>query len=99
MTFFHPGAPSREVECHQGLSQAAQRLPAAVQHQAARAYALWRSDRHHPSLQFKRVSQRQPVYSTRVGIGYRALGLQEADHIYWFWIGSHADYNELLKHL
>jgi hypothetical protein len=75
------------------------RLPAAVQQQAARAYALRRSDRDHPSLQFKRVSKRQPVYSTRVGIGYRALGLHEVDHVYWFWIGSHADYDELLKRL
>jgi hypothetical protein len=32
-------------------------LPAAVQEQAARAYARWRSDPYHNSLQFKRVSQ------------------------------------------
>jgi hypothetical protein len=76
-----------------------EQLPAAAKRQATRAYALWRSDPYHPSLQFKRVSERQPVYSTRVGIGYRALGLQEAHHIFWFWIGSHADYDELLKHL
>jgi hypothetical protein len=74
-------------------------LPAAVQEQAARAYSLWRSDPYHPSLQFKRVSRRQPIYSVRVGIGYRTLGLREADHIYWFWIGSHAEYDELLRHL
>jgi hypothetical protein len=75
------------------------RLPGVVQEQAARAYALWRSDPHYPSLQFKRVSQSQPVYSVRVGIGYRALGLRDADHTYRFWIGSHADYDELLKRL
>ena len=75
------------------------RLPAVVQEQAARAYALWGSNPYHPSLQFKRVSQRQPIYSVRVGIDYRALGLREADQIYWFWIGSHAEYDELLKRL
>jgi hypothetical protein len=75
------------------------RLPAETQEQAARAYALWRSDPYHPSLSFKRVSRRQPIYSVRVGIGYRALGLQDADHIQWFWIGSHADYDDLLKRL
>jgi hypothetical protein len=74
-------------------------LPKEVQEQAARAYALWRSDPYHPGLQFKRVSQRQPIYSVRIGIGYRALGLREADHIFWFWIGSHAEYDELLKRL
>jgi hypothetical protein len=75
------------------------RLPVTVQAQAARAYALWRSDPYHTSLQFKRVSQRQPIYSVRVGLGYRALGLREGDHIYWFWIGPHAGYDELLRRL
>lgn len=76
-----------------------ERLPAAVQEQAARAYALWRSDPYHPSLQFKWVSQRQPICSVRIGIGYRAMGLREGDQMYWFWIGSHAEYDQLLKHL
>jgi hypothetical protein len=75
------------------------RLPAAVQEQAARAYALWRLDPYHNSLQFKRVSQRQPIYSVRVGLGYRALGLRQDEHLYWFWIGPHAEYDELLRRL
>jgi hypothetical protein len=75
------------------------RLPVTVQQQAARAYALWRSDPSHPGLQFKRVSQRQPIYSVRVGLGYRALGLCEGDHVYWFWIGPHTGYDELLRRL
>lgn len=58
-----------------------------------------RSNPQHPSLQFKRISQTQPVYSVRIGIGYRALGLRDADHVYWFWIGSQAEYDELLKRL
>ncbi|MCI0439598.1 MAG: hypothetical protein L0177_10770 [Chloroflexi bacterium] len=74
-------------------------LPAEVQEQAARAYALWRANPQHPGLQFKRVSQRQPIYSVRIGMGYRALGFWEADHIYWFWIGPHAEYDNLLKNL
>ena len=74
-------------------------LPIVVQEQADRAYALWRSDPYHPGLQFKRVSRRQPIYSVRVGIGYRALGLREDDHIFWFWIGSPAEYDELLRRL
>jgi hypothetical protein len=74
-----------------------EQLPASVQDQAACAYALWRASPYHPSLQLKRVSQRQPVYSVRVGLGYRAVGLREAEHLYWFWIGSHAEYDELLR--
>ena len=58
-------------------------LPASVQEQAQKAYALWQAD---PSLQFKRVSQRQPIYSARVSLNYRVLGLLESEHIYWYWI-------------
>jgi mRNA-degrading endonuclease RelE of RelBE toxin-antitoxin system len=74
-------------------------LPASVQEQATKAYELWHSDPYHNSLQFKRVSQRQPIYSARVSLDYRVLGLLEDDHIYWFWIGAHAEYDELLKRL
>lgn len=76
-----------------------EQLPRAIQEQAARAYALWRTDPHHPGLQFKRVSSGQPIYSVRIGIGYRALGLRTEAQIHWFWIGSHAEYDELLKRL
>jgi hypothetical protein len=74
-------------------------VPASVQEQAAKVYALWRSDPYHNSLQFKRVSQRQPIYSARVSLDYRVLGLLQDDHIYWFWIGAHTEYDELLQRL
>ncbi len=74
-------------------------LPIEVQQQAGRAYAIWRTNPYHNSLQFKRVSQRQPIYSARISIGYCALGLRENDQIYCFWIGAHAEYDELLKRL
>jgi hypothetical protein len=74
-------------------------LPASVQEQAAKAYSLWRCDPYHNSLQFKRVSPRQPIYSVRVSLNYRAIGLLENDHIYWFWIGAHREYEELLQRL
>lgn len=74
-------------------------LPVSVQEQAAKAYALWQEDPYHPSLQFKRVSQRQAIYSARVSLNYRVLGLLEADRIYWYWIGTHDEYDELLKRM
>lgn len=75
------------------------RLPAATQKQADKAYALWKSNPYHPSLQFKRVSLNQPIYSVRVSLNYRALGLLEGANVYWFWIGIHTEYDELLKRL
>ncbi len=75
-------------------------LPLSVQEQAEKAYELWREDPYHNSLQFKRVSQRQPIYSARVSLNYRVVGLLEPnDHIYWFWIGAHDEYDELLKRI
>jgi len=74
-------------------------LPLEVQSLARKAYRLFRDDPAHPSLQFKRVHEREPIYSVRVTLGYRALGLLEDDEITWFWIGSHADYDRLLKAL
>lgn len=71
-------------------------LPTSVQEQAEKAYQLWREDPYHNSLQFKQVSQRQPIYSARVSLNYRVLGLLEPDdHIYWFWIGGHSGFNIL----
>jgi hypothetical protein len=79
-----------------GFRALLRQLPDSVRQQASRAYALWRADPNHPSLQFKRVSRRQPIYSARAGLGYRMLGLWEGDTITWFWIGSHAEYDTLL---
>ena len=75
------------------------RLSPQAQRQATQAYRLWRSDPYHASLQFKQVSPRQPIFAVRIGMGHRALGLREGDHIFWFWIGAHADYDQLLKRL
>jgi hypothetical protein len=74
-------------------------LPATVKDQARRNYRLWKSDTHHPSLHFKRVHSIEPVYSVRVGMGWRALGLVEEGEITWFWIGSHADYDKMLARM
>ena len=57
-------------------------LPISVQEQATKAYALWQEDPYHPSLQFKRVSHKQPIYSVRVSLNYQVLGLLESGHIY-----------------
>jgi hypothetical protein len=35
----------------------------------------------------------------RVGRGHRAVGIREADEVVWFWIGSHAAYDQLLRRL
>ncbi|WRH68701.1 MAG: hypothetical protein RSE13_11420 [Planktothrix sp. GU0601_MAG3] len=36
-------------------------------------------------------------WSVRIGIHYRALAVEENGEIAWFWIGSHAEYDRLLR--
>ena len=74
-------------------------LPEPVKGAARKAYQIFRENPNHPSLQFKRIHGREPVYSVRVTLGYRALALVENDEAIWFWIGSHAEYDRLLKEL
>jgi hypothetical protein len=74
-------------------------LPEEVQRRADRAYQLWRINPHAHGLYFKRVGKQRPVYTVRIGRGFRALGLLEGDAILWFWIGAHDEYERLLKHL
>ncbi|MBZ0291307.1 MAG: hypothetical protein K8L99_01955 [Anaerolineae bacterium] len=73
-------------------------LPRAVRQQARAAYDQFKRDPYHPSLQFKPVDQKRTLYSARIGKHYRAIGFRERDDlIVWGWIGTHADYDMLLK--
>ena len=74
-------------------------LPANIQRQAREAYSPWKSDPSYPSLDFKKVHDTQPIYSVRISLGWRALGVKKDDTMIWFWIGSHADYDYLLSQL
>ena len=70
-------------------------LPREIQELAKKNYRLWRQNSRHPSLQFKKVGS---YWSIRVGEHYRALGRLKGDTLYWFRIGSHADYDRWPKH-
>jgi hypothetical protein len=72
------------------------RLPAEVREQARRAYQIWRTNPSHPGMRFKPIQGHAGLWSVRIGAGYRALGRREEDTVTWFWIGSHADYDNLV---
>ena len=74
-------------------------LPAAVQTQARRAYRRWRDNPAHPGLMFKKLTGTDSIYSVRVSLGWRVVGLLEGDTVTWFWIGSHAEYDRLVDSL
>ena len=84
---------------HESFWDAYRLLPDHAKRRARNSYRFFASNPNHPSLDFKRVSRRRPVYSERVSIDYRALGvLHEGDFI-WFWIGQHREYDRLLKRI
>jgi hypothetical protein len=56
-------------------------LPSQVQRQAEGAYRLWRADPHHPSVQYKRIPARLPIFSVRIGLHWRAVGVEKGDTI------------------
>ncbi|HEX6797421.1 MAG TPA: hypothetical protein VF116_06880 [Ktedonobacterales bacterium] len=74
-------------------------LPQHVQKQARDAYRLFRANPSHPSLRFKPVTANGSIYSARIGMGYRALGVRNRDRIVWFWIGTHGEYDKLVARL
>ncbi len=74
-------------------------LPRQVQEQARQAYRLFRQNPQHSSLRYRQVHATLPIYSARVGIHYRAVGIRDGDEIVWFWIGPHAEYDHLIAHL
>ena len=72
-------------------------LPSDIQVRARQAYATFRENPRHPGLRFKRVHASRPIYSVRVALGYRALGVRDGDTVVWFWIGSHSEYDGLIS--
>ena len=73
-------------------------LPPAIQRQADKAYRQFADDPNYAGLNFKPVGGDPVWYSVRIGIGYRAVCVRADDESYvWFWIGTHADYDKLLK--
>ena len=69
-------------------------LPDEVRKGADEAFARLKQDPKHPSLHFKKVGR---FRSARVGLHYRALAAEVLDGLVWFWIGTHADYDRLVK--
>lgn len=71
-----------------------EKLPAAIQELADKNFELLKENPKHPSLHLKRVGK---YWSVRVGMKYRALGVEIEEGLLWFWIGTHAEYDRILE--
>jgi mRNA-degrading endonuclease RelE of RelBE toxin-antitoxin system len=78
--------------------KAYQQLPEDVRRDARKAYRQFRLDPNNPGLQFKKVLGKngREYWSARVGLHYRVLAIMKQGEIFWFWIGSHSEYEGLL---
>jgi hypothetical protein len=69
-------------------------LPTDIRDLADKNFELLKQNPKHRSLQFKKVGR---FWSVRVGLRYRALAIEIDEALLWFWIGSHADYDRLIR--
>ena len=67
-------------------------LELEIKQRARKAYRLWAQNPFHPSLRFKCINTEEGIWSARITLGYRAIGLLEGDTVTWFWIGNHDEY-------
>jgi len=73
-------------------------LPVLIRERADKQFALLKSNPRHPSLQFKKICDRngQEIWSARVSLRYRALAIRLEDAYLWFWIGDHDNYDVMI---
>ena len=69
-------------------------LPKPVQETAKKNYQLLKDNPRHPSLYFKRIGK---FWSARAGLNHRALAVPDNSDFIWVWIGTHREYERLLK--
>jgi hypothetical protein len=74
-------------------------LPIDIRTRADKQFTLLKDNPQHPSLQFKKLGERnaQGIWSARVTLKYRALAVRFSDEYLWFWIGEHSVYDTLIK--
>jgi hypothetical protein len=72
-------------------------LPVFIQQQADKNFALLQANPFHPSLHFKKIQNREGLWSARAGLHYRALAIEEGEELFWFWIGHHSEYDRIIK--
>ena len=72
-------------------------LPREVRVQAEKNYDLWKVEPKHASLRFKPVHRTLPIFSYRIGLRYRTVGVRaDDDRVLWFWIGTFEAFEKLV---
>jgi hypothetical protein len=69
-------------------------LPEPVQGISRRKFELLKANPSHPSLHFKKVGK---LWSVRASVHHRALAVQDGEDFIWVWIGTHDEYERIIK--
>ena len=69
-------------------------LPEEMRNLADKNFRILRDSPWHASLQFKKIGG---VWSARVGLAYRALAVEDGNDLLWVWIGTHDEYDRLIR--
>lgn len=77
----------RFCRCYHGL-------PGEIRKVADKKFKLLKENPSHPSLQFKKIGELWPA---RVDQAYRALAVEDGGDFTWVWVGTHDEYERILK--
>jgi len=86
-------------EITDSFRQAYAKLPEEVRQKVRKAYRQWTANPTHPSLHYKKIHASLPIWPVRVGLHHRAVGIVHDEKMLWYFVGTHAEYDRLIKML
>lgn len=73
-------------------------LPEDIRKLAEKNYKLWKENHSAPGLRFKKIHKDLPIFSFRVGMRHRTVGVETPEgKVVWFWVGSFETFEETIK--
>ena len=76
-----------------------QKLPFQLKSKAREVYVLGKKNSSHKILHFKQIHSDKQIFSVRITMNYRVLGVRNDEFMVWFWIGSQDDFNKMIAEL
>lgn len=70
------------------------KLPEPIQKISKRTFSFLKTNPSYPSLHFKKVGI---FWSVRIGVNFRALAIKYEEDFIWVWIGTHDEYERMIK--
>ena len=95
-------APASENRRTWAFHEQLAELPERVRQLAVKCFALFLESPQHPSLRLhklddtKKSRHREGSYSVSITMAYRAIFIPVDGVNVWYWIGTHADYNDFV---